>query len=656
MYPSDRMPPMRSFYRTILCRTKEWLWAWCALFFSISMLLAGNAFAASSFQQDRSQEPTSVNLATYLHIYEDTQQRLSLSDVMALPESRWAPNRDQVFNAGFTLSSWWFYVDLSAAANGNHFDFLEIENPLLDNLDVYFVTNGLIETQITLGDSLPFSRRMVDHRNFLIPLPKISLDRNTRVYIRVTTSGTMQLPIYLWKSEAFLEADQMAVMWQSLFYGIMLAMAFVNFFVYLATFNISYFYYVGTVVSLLLFQATLHGYGYRLLWPDNQWWQEHSIAFFVSCICMFAMLFTISFLHLREQKKTYYFLFKTLAILSVIGVLLSLVLPYALALRFAVVAIALGSPLCVLIGIVLLRSGYKPARFYLLSWNIFLISSMVLLANKVGLLEVSWLTENIQQAGATLQAFILALALADEIQQMHKDQLSARETQLQHERDLREARERTNRELEQRVEERTQALEDAVQKLASTNEQLERMSIIDELSQLHNRRYFNHKFETDFKTAYREQCSISVIMFDVDHFKKINDHYGHLVGDYCIAHVAGILKKHVTRASDIVARYGGEEFVVVLNNTNAQGALHVAEEIRREVFTIPMQHDGMQIPMTVSGGVAAGIPHHYQGMAELLNLADNALYKAKQNGRNQIAIAPPQDLGSAAKFAEDQAH
>lgn len=581
-----------------------------------------------------------IDLASALEFVEDPPQRMTLSDVMALPSERWTRNHDDVFNAGFSTSNFWFRLELEAPRTGSKHWLLEISNPLLDHLDIYFLRNTRIVAPILMGDSLPFGARPIDHRNFLVPVPELEPDERLVVYIRSDTSGTMQLPIVVWQNNAFIEHEQVSLMWQCVFYGIMLAMAVVNLFVYFATRHRSYLFYVGTVMSLVLFQATLHGYGYQMLWPNNQWWQDRSVAFFIACASTFSMYFAISFLKLRQQRPAYYYPFAFFAILGTIGIGFSLMLPYALALRFAVTAIALGSPLCIFIGALLLRNGFTPARFYLLSWTMLMGSSVFLIASKTGFLPVSWLTENIQQIGATLQAIILALALADQIQQLHREQLAAQGAQLRHEREIRESQERANQQLERRVDERTRELADVIRKLADANERLAKMSIIDELSGVNNRRYFNQKYEADFKAAYREQVSIAVIMLDIDYFKQINDQFGHLVGDRCIAHVAGIIRETVTRASDIVARYGGEEFVVVLCNTAAEGAWHVAEELRKRIETTPITWRHENISLTISGGVAAMVPPHYSAMMVLLDKADNALYDAKQAGRNRIVMAP----------------
>lgn len=606
------------------------VWLCILLFWSWSCLASAAALGLSGVDQ--------INLAPKLRYLEDARQGLTLADVRAIPDSNWQQNGSATFNAGFSESSFWFRFDIERSKATENEWLLEIANPLLDHVNVYFIRNDRILAPISTGDSQPFESRPIQHRHFLIKLPPLSDDETLSVFIQTNTSGAMQLPLRLWHTDAFIENEQDSLMWQWMFYGIMLAMAVVNLFIFVATRDMTYLYYVGLVMSLICFQASLHGFSYQLLWPNALWWQDRSVAFFIACSSAFAVFFAISFLKLKQQSKRYYYPFALFAIVSTCGIVFSLLLPYALALRFSVGAITVATPCCIVIGAMLWKNGFVPARFYLLAWSMLMLSNFILLASKSGYLPVNLFTENAQQLGAVLQAILLALALSDQIEQLHLEQLTAQEAILRHERESREAQERANSMLEQRVDERTRELADVVRKLADANDRLNRMSILDELSGLHNRRYFNQKYEADYKAAYREQNSIAILMFDIDHFKQINDQFGHLVGDRCIAHVAGIIRDCVTRPADTVARYGGEEFVVVLCNTPLEGAVHVGEEIRRKVADAPFLWRNDVLPLSVSVGVAVAVPDQYNAMMSLLDEADTALYESKQLGRNRVSV------------------
>lgn len=181
-----------------------------------------------------------------------------------------------------------------------------------------------------------------------------------------------------------------------------------------------------------------------------------------------------------------------------------------------------------------------------------------------------------------------------------------------------------------------------MQRLAKAYDKLEELSITDELSGLYNRRYFFTKITQEFERAKRYQHPLSCVMFDIDHFKKINDSYGHQAGDKVIQAVANILKES-TRQSDLVARYGGEEFIMLLSETDQKGALFAAEKVRQkiEIANIPSDNEDT-LQCTISAGTTTVTPdiiNQLKNPDQLIQQADSALYTAKEQGRNQTVVA-----------------
>ena len=186
--------------------------------------------------------------------------------------------------------------------------------------------------------------------------------------------------------------------------------------------------------------------------------------------------------------------------------------------------------------------------------------------------------------------------------------------------------------LEQRVNERTVELQAA-------NEKLERLSVTDGLTQLANRRHFDEVLEAHFLRLQRAGDPLSLIMLDIDFFKKFNDTYGHVEGDECLRQVACLLNRVVKRPTDMVARYGGEEFVVVLPETDARGAVALAEHIRSGICSLEIPHSSSCVAdhVTASFGVATVTTTALNSPQEVITLADEQLYRAKSDGRNQVA-------------------
>ncbi|MDR0465522.1 MAG: diguanylate cyclase [Treponema sp.] len=170
---------------------------------------------------------------------------------------------------------------------------------------------------------------------------------------------------------------------------------------------------------------------------------------------------------------------------------------------------------------------------------------------------------------------------------------------------------------------------------------IERLSLIDQLTNLPNRRSFDDRLLMEWKQSIREQMPISLLMMDLDKFKKINDDYGHQQGDVVLMSSALIFSRAVKRPADFVARWGGEEFVVLLPNTPLQGARDIAENIRASVESTPIQSDnGPVINITISIGVNSIIPSRMDSIDAFLSGADKGLYAAKEAGRNKVIYNP----------------
>lgn len=180
----------------------------------------------------------------------------------------------------------------------------------------------------------------------------------------------------------------------------------------------------------------------------------------------------------------------------------------------------------------------------------------------------------------------------------------------------------------------------AVQKAVELNFQLEKMSSLDGLTGIDNRRSFDEHMEIEWKRCLRESKSLSLIMIDIDHFKLFNDTYGHQGGDNCLKEVAETLGCLIKRPPDIVCRYGGEEFVIILPETDEEGARVVAERLRNGIQDLRILHAGSRVSkfVTISLGVASIIPNKYISANELIERADKALYKAKLDGRNRCSV------------------
>lgn len=190
----------------------------------------------------------------------------------------------------------------------------------------------------------------------------------------------------------------------------------------------------------------------------------------------------------------------------------------------------------------------------------------------------------------------------------------------------------------QRLDQMRGKLLDVSKELAAANQRLEGLANQDALTGMANRRAFDALIDREVAHAIRTREPLSIALCDVDHFKAYNDRYGHPAGDECLRRVGGAIMRSCRRATDFAARYGGEEFVLLLPGTPPEGALQVVEKARRELAALALPHEGSSTAqlVTLSAGIATYTPERDKGAAGLIARADEALYRAKNTGRDRI--------------------
>ena len=170
-----------------------------------------------------------------------------------------------------------------------------------------------------------------------------------------------------------------------------------------------------------------------------------------------------------------------------------------------------------------------------------------------------------------------------------------------------------------------------------------RLSMVDALTQIANRRSFDEALDTAWRSAMRHNQPLALIMADVDHFKAYNDHHGHAAGDDCLRRVAQAMKQEVKRAGDLLARFGGEEFVCLMPEADLHGAETVGRRMCAAVteLALPHEHPAVQGTISISVGLAVLVPNSAQNPTELIIQADRRLYDAKRGGRNRLCAGTP---------------
>jgi len=192
----------------------------------------------------------------------------------------------------------------------------------------------------------------------------------------------------------------------------------------------------------------------------------------------------------------------------------------------------------------------------------------------------------------------------------------------------------------QRIAKMRQKLIGVSSELEQANAELKKLVNIDGLTGLANRRYLDKYLRVEIGRSMRNKHELSVVLCDVDFFKKYNDTYGHLKGDDCLKSVAKAMESTCKRSTDLVARYGGEEFVAILPDTSSENAAILAEQMRQAVESLNEQHSASDLgKVTISMGVYSALPKSKDESEKMLHKADEALYEAKQGGRNRVEIS-----------------
>jgi len=173
-------------------------------------------------------------------------------------------------------------------------------------------------------------------------------------------------------------------------------------------------------------------------------------------------------------------------------------------------------------------------------------------------------------------------------------------------------------------------------KLKDQQKKLEKLNITDTLTGIYNRQFFDNAMDMQWEEASRSQSTLSLLFLDIDHFKKVNDDYGHLIGDKALCHAAKIFSERAKRKTDKIARYGGEEFAIILPATSHDDALVLAESIRQHLEEVPLEMGDNTLRLTTSIGVNSIVPNNHTSFVEFIDQADQALYHAKKMGRNRV--------------------
>ena len=596
-------------------------WSWLA---GLALWCAGIGVAAAATVAPLvlDAETSSIPLSPRIAYRHDAGAADGATEAFRRAEAgEFQPLPDGTPTFGFQDGAYWFYLPLVNRDVAEPRWLLVQEYALSDQVDLYLrYPDGRIE-HASSGDHAPFNSRFIRYRypNFRLDLP---LGQPVEMLVRVQSQSSMQVPLVLYTPKAFAELMRDAQFSTGLYYGIVLALLFYNFVLWIMLRDPGYFWYLLHTGAFGLVLFTLNGYGFEYFWPGSPWLADASVPLSI-CLALIGMQqFSRTFLELPERWPAGNRVSLALIGFFVLLGLASIWLPYSTSTPLASRAVLFGVIWIIVAAVVMLRRDYRPARLFLLAWSLFLLGTAMFTLLAFGLVPRNFWTQNGVQIGSALEMLLLSLALGSRYAALRNENIRIVQ--------------QANEQLERSVIDRTKQLRTAMAQLGEANVQLRDYSQRDPLTGVYNRRHFREAFEQALDARMDNGKPLALLLLDLDHFKKINDTYGHLAGDDCLHFAARSVEDVVVPRGGLVARFGGEEFVAVLPGADAQDALQVAEAVRLRIQQAPVSTGGHNIRLSASIGVHTVIEGHQATPEDVIRIADEALYRAKDDGRNCV--------------------
>ncbi len=570
------------------------------LVFCLLLAIAGTAMAAEPGRGLEVGNQPRYDLTPHLEILEAPKEGLSLDQVRAEP---WSRRFQPVKGPSLELPSsapreYWlrctiFAAKGSAASRTNWI--ITTDYVFMGEIDLYRPAPGGWEA-VKTGLYLPFATRELTNRYFAFQLPRLDQGPVT-CYLRLETRGLNPIRFQIWSAPAFLSHTAKEDYLYGICFGVLGGMILFNLFIAVSLRDRVYFHYVGYMFFALVSMTLLHGqlmsvldlgdYAFlAVFWP--------SMGLFTA----FAYLFMRGVLNTKRFSPRMDMLLRC-------GFYYGLAIAAAGLLgqhwigRWLTVGSGIFSPwLALAAGLVSLRRGFAAARYFLVAWGVLAMAVAIFALQEIGPLQGQYWARNALVIGTALESILLSLALAARIRSLRQE-----------------------REVLRRSERRFKEL-----------------SLTDGLTGLYNKRYFTERL-IDALADGGPHAALCLLMIDIDDFKRFNDSFGHGQGDEVLRGLAQVMTESV-RADDLPCRWGGEEFAVILPGASLEPAQAVAERIRQRFALLDFGPNGQTVRNTVSLGLAQHRPGEVAD--EFIHRADQALYRAKRSGKNQLAIAGAQ--------------
>ena len=474
---------------------------------------------------------------------------------------------------------------------------------------------------------------------------KVTVDPHSKItiYVAITSSAQLRSSVKVYSIESYIEANSTLQFQQGIVIGGLLCLSIACMLLFFGTGSKAIIALFGYLLSNSLMLAVMLGFNLYYLFPAFTWLVGIELPLLSATSAIFLLAFSTQFFNLKNKFYNIHRVVRAVCWALLIYMPMSLQLSIVDNINISMAIYVLLEFSLIVLGIYLYKSASRLALLFTFVMLIQLIFVLIVIVS-VNWFDMGFVSYRSSFYGmlfwlnALMITFILSYQYRYQLADKQLAQRQALTSELNSERaqeELFTLQSQSQEDLENRVQERTLELNIALQELEEVNRELEQKNTLDELTGLYNRRFYDQRILAEYRRSKRNLTPLSIVLIDIDHFKSVNDTYGHLAGDQCLTWVSQHINKSLKRSSDMAFRYGGEEFCLILPDTDAKGALALAETLRERIAEQPFIYDGKDISLTVSNGIFTYVQQENVTPEQIFSCADKALYQAKNHGRNQ---------------------
>lgn len=537
-----------------------------------------------------------------------------------------------------------------AVSQGKNFFFFELENNTKDPLNVYFTFKSqfrIIENQLftySMQQAISPIEIKTNSGGLNVAIITVAPLSRTPIYFKVNSDVDLGLPIKLIGENNFYHYVSQSQFENGFFIGGIALLVFITVVLFFTTGSVGIILLFGYLICRVLLLTVILGGNLYYLYPQLPELRMMELPILSIISLSFLMHFCSSLFDLKTVHFPLYRIVKIISVMLLATFIFSFFIDDMAKYRLGILIEISGCLLVFALGVSLIKrsqplgvlvTANASIYFVFMVFTLFSVHFNNLLSidqNAVYFGAIFWLNTILVTAVISKKYYLLIQGKQEIQNKALESAIAAKKANdklLELERDNQE-------ELEAHVQERTLELSIALQELENSNRELELKNTQDALSGLFNRRYYDKKILAEYRRSKRNLTPLSLVLIDIDHFKQVNDTYGHLAGDHCLVLIGKLIKDNLKRSTDIGCRYGGEEFCLILPDTDEEGAFALAEDLRLLITKKPILYKDINIELTISCGISTYKQQDNIEPEQLFSGADKALYLCKKEGRNQV--------------------